>query len=62
MERSIRDLAVLIRELTGYHGTLRWGTTKPDGQPRRCLDTRRASAYSGSPSPVELERGGRRPG
>jgi GDP-L-fucose synthase len=41
-EITIRDLANLIRELCGYRGELRWDATKPDGQPRRCLDTSRA--------------------
>lgn len=41
-EITIRELAHLIRELCGYRGELRWDATKPDGQPRRCLDTTRA--------------------
>jgi GDP-L-fucose synthase len=41
-EITIRDLATLIQELTGYRGELRWDSTKPDGQPRRMLDTSRA--------------------
>jgi GDP-L-fucose synthase len=43
-EISIRDLVEVIRSLTGYEGDVRWDATKPDGQPRRCLDTSRASA------------------
>lgn len=42
MEISIRDLAILIAELTGFDGEIRWDITKPNGQPRRCLDTSRA--------------------
>jgi len=41
-EITIYDLAHLIANLTGFNGELRWDTTKPDGQPRRCLDTTRA--------------------
>ena len=41
-EISIRELTELIAELTGFKGTIRWDATKPDGQPRRCLDTSRA--------------------
>ena len=41
-EITIRDLAELIVDLTGYPGELRWDTTKPDGQPRRALETARA--------------------
>jgi len=41
-EISIRDLTELIVELTGYKGKITWDTTKPDGQPRRMLDTTRA--------------------
>jgi len=41
-EISIRDLAVLIAELAGFAGEIVWDETKPDGQPRRLLDTSRA--------------------
>jgi GDP-L-fucose synthase len=41
-EISIRDLVGLIMELTGYKGKVTWDETKPDGQPRRMLDTARA--------------------
>jgi len=41
-EISIKDLIHLIAELTGYHGRIVWDTTKPNGQPRRCLSTDRA--------------------
>lgn len=42
VEISIRELAELIVEKTGFQGTLVWDETKPNGQPRRCLDTSRA--------------------
>jgi GDP-L-fucose synthase len=41
-EVTIRALAGLIVELTGFKGEIRWDTSKPDGQPRRALDTSRA--------------------
>ncbi len=41
-EITIRELAQLICQLCGFRGSIRWDATQPDGQPRRCLDTRRA--------------------
>jgi GDP-L-fucose synthase len=41
-EVTIRELAGLVCELCGFRGELRWDPSKPDGQPRRCLDTTRA--------------------
>lgn len=41
-EITIQELVTLIVELTGFTGQIRWDPTKPDGQPRRCLDTSRA--------------------
>ena len=41
-EISIQDLVNLIVELTGFKGRVAWDNTKPDGQPRRMLDTTRA--------------------
>ena len=42
-EITIRDLVGLIARLTGFAGEIRWDSSKPDGQPRRCLDLRRAN-------------------
>ncbi len=42
MEISIKDLATQIAELTGFTGKIIWDTSKPNGQPRRALDTTRA--------------------
>ena len=42
MELSIRNLVDLIAELTDFKGKIVWDADKPDGQPRRCLDTGRA--------------------
>jgi len=41
-EITIKDLVSLIVELTGFEGEIKWDTSKPDGQPRRMLDTTRA--------------------
>ncbi|MFP4435628.1 MAG: GDP-L-fucose synthase family protein [Phycisphaerae bacterium] len=46
-EITIKDLAEMLRELTGFDGEIVWDTTKPDGQPRRSLDTTRANEYFG---------------
>jgi GDP-L-fucose synthase len=46
-EISIRDLAALIAKLAGFTGRISWDASKPDGQPRRLLDTSRARAAFG---------------
>jgi GDP-L-fucose synthase len=46
-EISIRDLVERVRALVGYEGPVHWDSAKPDGQPRRCLDTSRALAEFG---------------
>jgi len=56
-EITIRDLVILIAELTGFKGEVRWDASKPDGQPRRMLDTTRAKEYFGFEAQVELEEG-----
>jgi len=47
MEITIKDLASLICELSGFNGGIKWDTSKPDGQPRRLLDTTRATQEFG---------------
>ena len=59
-EISIRELAELIAELTGFTGQLAWDTTKPNGQPRRCLDTSRATELFGFRAKTDLRAGLRR--
>ncbi|MHB8856621.1 MAG: GDP-L-fucose synthase family protein [Bellilinea sp.] len=59
-EISIKNLAELIQRLTGYHGKLVWNTSKPNGQPRRGLDTTRAEKYFGFKAAVPFEEGLRR--
>jgi GDP-L-fucose synthase len=56
-EISIKQLAELIAHLTGYEGRLVWDTTKPNGQPRRVLDTSRAAEYFGWHARVPFEEG-----
>jgi GDP-L-fucose synthase len=46
-EITIRELAELICKTCRFDGEIRWDATKPDGQPRRCLDTSRALAEFG---------------
>lgn len=60
MEISIKDLVTLIVRLTGFEGELRWDTSKPDGQPRRCLDTSRAEQAFGFQARTSFEEGLRR--
>jgi len=59
-EITIRQLVELINRLTGYQGRVRWDTSKPDGQPRRMLDTSRARELFGFEASVEFEEGLRR--
>ena len=59
-EISIRDLAELIVRLTGFEGTIAWDATKPDGQPRRSLDTSRAERHFGFKARTGFEEGLRR--
>lgn len=56
-EISIKDLANLIAKLTGFKGKIIWDTTKPDGQPRRKLDTSRAEKEFGFRSKTGFEEG-----
>jgi len=56
-EISIKDLVELIAKLTGFKGEIVWDTTKPDGQPRRMLDTARAEKEFGFKAKVGFEEG-----
>ncbi|MCJ7500667.1 GDP-L-fucose synthase [bacterium] len=55
-EISIRDLVTLIAQIAGFDGNIRWDSTRPDGQPRRCLDTQRAKEF-GFKAEVSFEAG-----
>ena len=59
-EISIRNLVELIANLSGYQGELVWDTSKPNGQPRRALDTNRAWEYFGFRAQMPFEEGLRR--
>jgi len=56
-EISIRELAELISELTGFCGEIRWDSSKPDGQPRRCLDVSKAESEFGFRAQTEFRQG-----
>lgn len=56
-EITIRELVTIIAELTGFRGDIRWDTTRPDGQPRRCLDTSRAQQLFGFRAQTSFEAG-----
>jgi len=59
-EMSIRELAGAIAAVTGYRGGFRWDPSKPDGQPRRALDTTRARERFGFTAAIPFEEGLRR--
>jgi GDP-L-fucose synthase len=56
-EITIRELVGLIAKLTGFKGEIRWDPTKPDGQPRRALDTTRARKRFGFEAQMPWEEG-----
>ncbi len=56
-EITIKDLVDLIVELTGFEGEIKWDTSKPDGQPRRMLDTKRAEENFGFQARTDLKEG-----
>lgn len=56
-EITIKDLAELIAEATGYNGVINWDTAMPGGQPRRKLDTARARDEFGFEASVRFEEG-----
>ncbi|MCS6814748.1 MAG: GDP-L-fucose synthase [Cyanobacteria bacterium] len=56
-EISIRDLIALICDLMDFKGEIVWETDKPNGQPRRCLDTRRAKERFGFVAEMEFRQG-----
>jgi GDP-L-fucose synthase len=60
MEISIKDLVHLIANLTGFKGRVTWDTSKPGGQPRRCLDVTRAEREFGFRARTNFDEGLRR--
>ncbi len=57
MEIAIRDLIQLIARIIGYEGEIKWDVSKPDGQPRRMLDTSRATREFGFTAKTNFEEG-----
>jgi len=57
LEISIRDLAELIAKICGFKGKIRWDSSKPDGQPRRRLDTGKAEREFGFKAKMDFEEG-----
>ena len=56
-EITIKDLVEKIVKLTGFAGEIRWDTGKPDGQPRRCLDTTKANELFGFKAATNFDEG-----
>jgi len=56
-EVRIAELVPLIAELTGFHGRIDWDASKPDGQPRRSLDTARARDAFGFSAQIDFREG-----
>jgi len=53
---SIHDLAILIAEVVGFQGQVMWDPSKPDGTPRKLLDTRKLNSFGWEPK-ISLEAG-----
>lgn len=56
-EITIRDLADMIAEISGFKGSIEWDAAKPDGQPRRCLDISRARDEFGFQAHTDFRTG-----
>ncbi len=56
-EISIRDLVKIIAKYTGFKGKIIWDKTRPDGQPRRCLDVSKARKEFGFRAQTDFEEG-----
>ena len=56
-EITIKDLAGQIAKLTGFSGEIRWDSSQPDGQPRRCLDVSQAKKLFGFESKTSFDKG-----
>lgn len=56
-EISIRELVKLVTELVGFKGEIKWDISKPDGQPRRCLDISKAKREFEFEAKIELREG-----
>ena len=56
-EIAIKDLVSKIKKIVGFGGKIVWDKTKPDGQPRRCLDVSKAEKEIGFKASTSLETG-----
>lgn len=56
-EITIKDLVEKITKITNFKGEIRWDNSKPDGQPRRCLDTSRAKKLFGFEAKTDFDKG-----
>ncbi len=56
-EITIKELVDLIAQLVGYDGKIVWDNSKPDGQPRRCLDTSKAKREFGFEARTDFKEG-----
>jgi GDP-L-fucose synthase len=56
-ELTIKELVELIATMTGFDGEIVWDTTKPDGQPRRCLDVSKAEREFGFKAKTDFREG-----
>jgi len=56
-EITIKELVEKIASLTGFKGQIRWDSSKPDGQPRRCLDTSKARELFGFEAQTSFDEG-----
>jgi GDP-L-fucose synthase len=57
MEINMKDLALKIKDLTNYSGEIVFDSTKPDGQPRRCLDVKKAKEEFGFTAKTNFDEG-----
>lgn len=55
-EISIKDLAVIVKEITGFNGNITWDSSKPDGTPRKLLDVSRLTQQGWAPE-IQLREG-----
>ncbi len=56
-ELLVKELVEIVTELTGFEGRIRWDETKPDGQPRRCVDASRARELFGFSATTDFREG-----
>ncbi len=56
-EISIKELAEIVKKVTGFKGEILWDVTKPNGQPRRCVDTEKAQEEFGFKAKIPFEEG-----